>query len=212
MRTVLVIAIASSIAACAGKVDYVRPTTHLAAASNVKTIDRPREAVWNTSIPELGKQFFVINNLDKSSGLMNLSYAGDPERYIDCGRITSYVKNARGERTYDFSGAKAQQSYEIMNPSVGLFYLDRRMNLEGRVNLIFEEVSPSATRVTANTRYVVTRTQIIQGANNNVPQTKIDTISFNSGAGASFPAAAQGQVAECVSTGTLEREILSAIK
>ncbi len=213
MRHLLIIAVPFFVAACAGKVDYVRPTTQLAPASNVKTIDKPREAVWNSSVPELGKQFFVINNLDKSSGLMNISYTGDPVRYIDCGRITSYVKNARGERTYDFPGAKAQQSYEIMNPGVGLFYLDRRMNLEGRVNLIFEEVSSTTTRITANTRYVVTRTQVVQALSNNIPQTKIDTISFNSGAGASFPMSTQaGQAAECVSTGALEQEILSAIQ
>lgn len=212
MRRLLLVAIPLSVAACAGKVDYVRPTTQVAPASNIKIIEKPREAVWNASVPELGKQFFVINNLDKSSGLMNISYTGDPERYIDCGRITSYVKNARGERTYDFPGAKAQQSYEIMNPSTGLFLIDRRLNLEGRVNLIFEETSPTTTRVTVNTRYVVTRTQVVQRAANNIPQTKTDTISFNSGSGASFPMTTQGQAAECVSTGVLEREILSAIK
>ena len=122
------------------------------------------------------------------------------------------MKNARGERTYDFSGAKAQQSYEIMEPSIGLFHLDRRMNLEGRVNVIFEETSPTTTRVTANTRYVVTRTQVVLAAAKNIPQTKSDTISFNSGSGASFPMNPKGQATECVSTGALERQILSAIK
>lgn len=212
MRYLLVVTLSLFVAGCAGKLDYTRPTAQVAPSSNVKTVDRPREAVWNASVPELGRQFFVINNLDKSSGLMNISYTGDPERYIDCGRITSYVKNARGERTYNFAGAKAQQSYEVMNPSVGLFQFDRRMNLEGRVNLIFEETGPTTTRVTANTRYVVTRTQIVQSTANNIPQTKTDTVLFNSGAGASFPMNSLGQAAECVSTGALEREILSVIK
>ena len=212
MRYLLVATISLGVAACAGKIDYIRPITQVGPSSNVKTVDRSREGVWNASVPELGKQFFVINNLDKSSGLMNISYTGDPERYIDCGRITSYVKNARGERTYEFAAAKAQQSYEIMNPSVGLFAIDRRMNLEGRVNLIFEETGPTTTRVTANTRYVVTRTIVSQNAANNFPQTRTDTVSFNSGAGASFPTNSLGQAAECVSTGELEREILSAIK
>lgn len=212
MRPLLIATLSLCVAACAGKVDYIRPTAPVAPTSNVKLVERPRDAVWNASVPELGKQFFVINNLDKSSGLINISYTGDPERYIDCGRITSYVKNAQGERTYDFAGAKAQQSYEIMNPSVGLFLIDRRMNLEGRVNLIFEEAGPNTTRVTANTRYVATRTQIIRNVANNLPQTYTHTISFNAGSSAFFPANAQGQLPECVSTGALEREILSAIK
>ena len=103
------------LAGCAGKLDYVRPSTAPGSANNTKIIDKPREAVWNSSVPELGKQFFVINNLDKSSGLINVSYNGDPEKYIDCGRVTSYVKNARGERTYDFPASKANQQYEVMN-------------------------------------------------------------------------------------------------
>ena len=130
------------LSACAGKVDYVRPSAKADASANVKVIDKPREAIWNASVPALSKQFFVINNLDKSSGLINVSYNGDPEKYIDCGRITSFVKNARGERTYDFAGASAQQAYEVMNPQ-GLFAINRTMTLDGRVNLVFEELTPT---------------------------------------------------------------------
>jgi hypothetical protein len=196
---------------CAGKLDIVRPTTQPNAVSNFKLIDKPREAVWNASVPELGKQFFVINNLDKSSGLINVSYNGDPEKYIDCGRVTSYVKNARGERTFDFPGAKAQQQYEVMDNN-GLFYINRRLSLEGRVNLIFEEVSSNQTRVTANTRYVVQRQVTVTAAANNIPQSGSESIFFNSGSSSSFPPNRNGQVLECVATGALEREILTVIK
>ncbi len=217
MRNLVVVALSLIVVGCAGKVDYMRPASKVAPSANVKVVERSRDAVWNGSIPELGKRFFIINNLEKSSGLMNVSYTGDPERYIDCGTITSYVKNARGERTYNFSGAKAQQSYEIMSSNemrMALYTIDRRMNLEGRVNLIFEEIGPTTTRVTANTRYVVTRTQIALSSldNNSIPRTTSDTLSFNSGTGASFPTNAQGSAAECVSTGILEGELLSAIK
>jgi hypothetical protein len=214
MRLVVTTLLSIFLVACAGmagKVEYVRPLTEPGLSTNVKIIERPREMVWNSTVPVLGKQYFVINNLDKSSGLINLSYSGDPEQYIDCGRIISYVKNARGERTYDFAASKAQQSYEIMNTMTGLFFIDRRMNLEGRVNLVFEEIGQTTTRITANTRYVVNRTQEvrdIQGAS----RTFSNSISFNSGGGASFPTNAEGQSANCVSTGTLEREILSAVR
>ena len=201
-----------ALTACAGKVDYVRPSTQAAASANVKVVEKSRDAVWSASVPELGKQFFVINNLDKSSGFINVSYNGDPEKYIDCGRITSYVKNARGERTYDFAGAKAQQSYEVMDGGVGLVFIERRMSLEGRVNLVFEEISATQTRITANTRYVVQRHQIGRSAGNSIPQSRTDSISFNSGGLASFPPSADGRTAECVANGILEREILAAIR
>lgn len=201
-----------ALAGCAGKLDYVRPVTLPAnVPSNVKVIERSREAVWAAAVPELSKRHFVINNLDKASGLINLGYSGDPERFMDCGRIISYVKNARGERTYDFPAAKAQQQYEIMRPE-GLFFLDRRMSLEGRINLIFEEIGPTTTRVTANTRYVVTRTQHVRGVSG-PPATRNDSIQFNSRQEASFPSSdAQGNSASCVANGRLEAEILSDIR
>ena len=212
MRLFLVALVVGVLAGCAGKVDYIRPSTQNMPGQNTKLIKRSRDAVWATSVPALSKQFFVINNLDKSSGLINLSYSGDPEKYIDCGRITSFVKNAQGERTYDFAGAKAQQNYEIMNPSVGLFLLERRMSLEGRVNLIFEEVDANTTRVTANTRYVVNRSQIVRSAAGGFPQNSNDSISFNSGGSAPFPGNQRGEFAECAARGVLEQEVLSAVQ
>lgn len=212
MRVFLIALTATVLAGCAGKIDYIRPTTQMTPGQNSKLIQKPREVVWATSVPALSKQFFVINNLDKSSGLINLSYSGDPEKYIDCGRIKSFVKNAQGERTYDFAGAKAQQSYEIMNPGVGLFFLDRRMSVEGRVNLIFEEVDANTTKVTANTRYVVNRTQAVRSAGGGFPQNSSDSISFNSGGSAPFPANQRGEFAECAARGVLEQEVLSAVQ
>jgi len=200
------------ISGCAGKVNYVRPNISTQAAVNFKVIDKPRDVVWNESVPELGKQFFVINNLDKSSGLINLSYSGDPEKYIDCGQVTSYVKNLRGERTYDFPGSKAEQAYEIMQNGY-LYSLNRKMSVEGRVNLIFEVMSPNQTKVTANTRYVVQRNVTVNQEGQNFTQNMSDTISFNSGGFASFPDASNGKYAstECMPNGELEREILSAV-
>ena len=194
---------------CAGRVDYL-PPVKFKASSNMKIVNTPRSDVWNSAVPELGKKFFVINNLDKSSGLINISYTGDPERYIDCGRITSFVENMAGARSYDFAAAKAQQTFEVMENA--LWNIDRKMNLEGRVNLIFEEISPASTRVSANTKYVVTRSTTSRMRGKNISNTSNDIISFNSGSSASFPVASDGRATECVPTGELEQEILAAIK
>ena len=209
MKTFPGLVLVVALGGCAGHVDYVRPNQPQA-FTNQKTINEPRETVWNASVPQLGKQFFVINNLDKSSGLINVSYSGDPERYVDCGHITSYVKNARGERTYDFPGSRAQQTYEIMNGQ-GLFFVDRKMSLEGRVNLVFEEIGPTQTKVTANTHYVLQRDFTVRNINN-LQQSFHESISFNAGSSAAFPPDANGRATECVSTGELEREILSVIR
>ena len=135
MKVIGWVAAAAALVGCAGKQEYVRPTA-AAAVENVKVVNRPRAEVWDAAVPALGKQFFVINNLDKASGLINLSYSGDPQRYVDCGRIISFVKNARGERTYNFAGASARVDYEMMVDGAHLIFLSRRLELDGRINLI----------------------------------------------------------------------------
>lgn len=214
-RNLTIIAIATSIAlsGCGGTFNYVRPNTSITPVANYKIIDKPRDAIWNTSIAELGKEFFVINTIDKSSGLINISYSGDPEKYIDCGHITSTVKNMRGERTYSFPGASEHQRYELKTPvqpnGTWLFYVDRDMKLDGRANIIFEAVSPNQTKVTINTRYIVTRQLIMQDISYGTrPYTESETISFNSGGSSSF----KNNGSECIATGAFEREILSVIK
>jgi len=194
------------LAGCAAKQDYVRPTAPTA-ASNWKVIEKPRDTVWNGSVPAFEKQRFVMNKMDKASGLISITYTGDPKRYIDCGQVSAYVKNAREERSYDFPGAAASKSYEVTLPQ-GLFRVDRKMVLEARTNLVFEELTPTRTRVTATTRYGVTRTMLVTDANNK-SNTFTDTISFSSGAGASFPAHKDGRATECIPTGLFESEVLS---
>jgi hypothetical protein len=211
MRAIGTILIASILVACAGKTDVIRPTAQPSPASNIKIVDRPRSAVWDSSVPELGKQFFVINNLDRASGLINVSYNGDPEKYVDCGRVTSYVKNLAGERTYNFPGSKAAQQYETMTNGQLVFF-DRRMSLEGRINLVFEETSPTQTKVTANTRYVLQRNITAKVPGENLSQSASDSISFSSVKGESFPPNNQGLVLECVPNGELERQLLEAIR
>lgn len=196
---------------CAGKIDYAPPTKSTV-VNNQKIVDKPKDVVWNNSMAELGKNFFVINNLDKSSGFINISYSGSPEKYVNCGYLTSYVKNARGERTYHFPAASANERYEIMDPQFGLILVNRQMQLEGRVNLIFEQITPNQTRISANTRYVLQKKGTAYSYGANQSKNFEDSISFNSGASAFFRPSSSGESVECVSNGRLEEEILEMIK
>ncbi|WP_152986915.1 hypothetical protein [Bordetella bronchiseptica] len=190
------------LAGCAGSVNYSPPALR-APLPNTITIDQPIDTVWTQAVPRLGKQFFVINNLDKSSGLINISYSGNPESYIDCGRIRSHVQNLRGTRDYDFPAASASQTYEVMqNGQYGQVH--RQMDLDGRVNLIFESIGKNATRVSANTKYVATKTVT---SPTHAGMLK-DSISFTSGNGATFRGAFP---TECRATGALEQQILDAV-
>lgn len=199
------------VAGCAGRMEY-RPPNCVTPQSNSVEVNKSKEEVWKIIVPALGKNFFVINNLDKESGLINISYSGNPEKYVDCGYIESYVKNARGERTYCFPASSAQQTYEVMdmNQAGGLFVIDRKMNLEGRMNLIIEEIAPNKTLVTANMKYILTKSATVRNVQN-VSRSFSDTISFNSNQSASFPGNGPRISTLCQANGMFEQEILSLI-
>jgi hypothetical protein len=207
-KNFIAVLIFTSLVGCAGRLEYIRPIG-MPTLNNSVVINKSKDELWKQIVPMLGKQFFVINNLDKDSGIINISYSGDPEKYIDCGRLNSYVKNARGERTYNFPASKAYQEYEVMDMERGggLFFVSRKMNLEGRMNIIVEEIDVNRSRVTTNTRYVLTKTLIVrnvQGYSN----TFTDSISFNSGQEGTFP----GSLGiTCQATGRLEEEVLSLL-
>lgn len=207
MKKLLLIVSVISLSGCAvGRVNYDQPST-IQPLSNYKEINRPKDAVWNASVANLGKQFYIINNLDKQSGLINISYTGDPERYVDCGTITSYVKNLSGERVYKFPSSRARQSYELLDKRT-LFSVDRRTNLEGRINLIFEDLGGNKTRVTANTHYTVTKQADVKNRHGEAG-TFTATASFNSGGAGKFTG---NEDQLCVPSGQLEQDILTAIQ
>src|SRR6266568_2372792 len=112
MRRELVIASGLLVAACVTGNREIIPAMRPAELQNSITVDRPRAEVWAKGIPQLGQRFFVINNLDQASGFVNVSYSGDPEKYVDGGTARFTVQNARGPRTYEFPVASAHQVYE----------------------------------------------------------------------------------------------------
>ena len=205
-KIIMLFILLTLLSSCAGKLEYTRPLGK-PMLNNSIVFNMGKDQLWKQLVPELGKKFFVINNLDKDSGIINLSYSGDPQKYVDCGYINSYVKNARGERTYYFPASKAFQEYEIMQN--GLYFVSRKMNLEGRINIIVEEINSNKSRVTVNTKYILTKNISVSDANRKIVNTVADTISFNSGQENSFPGT---QVVTCQANGELENEILLLLK
>jgi len=160
--------------------DYTPPSASLSTAANFKEVDKSKEEVWNELITGLSGQFFVINNMDKSSGFINVSYSGDPERYVDGGELYFKVTNLRGTREYRFPASQANSQYEIFENGI-LSTVNRSLNLEGRMNVVVSEVNSQKTRVTVHTRYVLTANGFMQAVTGQSATIPSQTITFDTG-------------------------------
>lgn len=208
-RGALLLAMVCMVDGCAfGSASYVQPAP-VQDIDIERVVDAPRDQVWDHSIPELAKHFFVINNIDKSSGLINLSFSGNPEQYIDCGRIHSEVLAPSEDETYDFPAARESQAYELVSDGV-VRHVNRTMSLDGRVNIILQEIDGGTTRVRVNTRYVVTR-NLSQHLAGEYPSISTDTIQFNSNGSSWFPAGPDGVATICHANGSIEKAILELV-
>ncbi len=203
---IIVVAAATALSAC-GELSYTPPVSAGGAEDVVTaTVGAGGDEVWARSTAELGRLYFVIDSKDEAAGVVNLRNRGaDPLGYIDCGHIRSRVRNVYGDRTYSFSAANAEMQYEIMTDDI-LRAVTRRMALDARATVVFEDAGPDAVRITVKTRYRVTRTEWISGVDGS-REMSTDTIGFGTGGGARFP---DGTV--CVATGEMERSILKLIR
>ena len=209
MKQALVIVVSLACLGCVNGAITRTPSVERPVNNSI-VVGMSRDVVWAKAIPQLGKTFFVINNLDKASGLVNVSYSGDPEKYVDGGIITSKVSGPQGEQTSTFPASRAYQHYlgtvRLNNGMMGIVSLDRKLSLDGRANIILEEIEPTKTRITVNIRYVLNKSVVM--ANQAHSQTLSNTMSMSTGAPATFP----GENDLYRSTGVLEEDILSAFK
>lgn len=81
-----------------GSIKYSEPPPLSLLPPNARVVEKSKAEVWKHLVQKLGQQFFVVNNLDKDSGFINVSYRGDPEKYCDC-RTTHVTFNVSPSRT-----------------------------------------------------------------------------------------------------------------
>jgi hypothetical protein len=202
---ILAMSISGAVVGCvSGGQRYAPPALSPAPTMSV-TISQPRAEVWKSLGAMIGKSFFVINNLEPTSGIISVTYAGDPEKYVDCGRVTQVIKTPNGDKTYEFAGAAATTKIPAAQ---GIIYgdLERTMALEGRANLVVEELAASSSKVSINVRYVLTRKMTFfahPGVNSTVK-----TASFDSGGSAEFDPGTAANLT-CRSNGAFETALLN---
>ena len=199
-----------NISGCSTSMNYTPPLE--VRESTTVILRDPFEAAWTNSVRGLGGSIFVMNNIVKDSKIINLSYIGDPEKYVDCGHIAISVSEGIGTTTYQFPEARRSVQFKLargFNTSI----IDRDMSLEARINILFEEVDKNETSVKVIVRYMVTRTgtQTVTDHFNNrtstVPLPPL-SLSFNTGESASV----KGESSlTCRATGEMEKALITLL-
>ena len=97
------------------------------------------DETWNSLIDFVNDSFLKIENLEKDSGLLTLSFgAKEAEKFIDCGDF---------EYTLFFTGEDFKGSY-IDYAKSGLLAV-----LEAKMNINIEKIDNESTKISINTNY-----------------------------------------------------------
>jgi len=101
------------------------------------TVNKSFDATWESLIDYASGTFFAIDNFEKASGLITLTFgASDPSRFIDCGQMVAQA----GAVSFQGPYATYMATY-------------RNATLTGRMNLVVRQIEPNKTLVRSNARY-----------------------------------------------------------
>ena len=193
-------------------------------------IDRPFSDVWDELVKELAKSFYVINNIEKTSRIINISFSTNtPEEYVDCGTTTRTYTKGSERQSYRYKVAESSSyKYGSKAGQYGQFpvisNLNRKTSLEGRAN-IYVAPENNGTRITVNCRYIFSVNVSGDYTTLNVfgqpipfqsgfhsPTTSSMTFNTNQEKTVDWGTPEQPADVTCSSTGKLEHDILSFIK
>ena len=170
---------------------------------NTKFVNKPFEAVWDSLVKELSGDFFVINNIDKNSRLINISFTSQrPSEFVDCGVTSRTFTNARGDQNYTYKTADSS-NFVSTNNQGHAFSVRRNSRLEGRTN-IYVTPEGSGTNITVNTKYVISLTMSATAIDGRPAGT--ENFIFDPSTKQSF---SNGNVT-CAAIGAIEERILRA--
>jgi hypothetical protein len=127
--------------------------------SNEVTVTGSSDVVWDQLVAQLSRSFYVINNIDKASRLLNVSFYSDsPADYIDCGTTTRTYTRGDENQTYRYAFA-ASSSYKLgqrRDNAIITYNVNRSTKLEGRANIYVAPKDAGSTAVMVNARYILT--------------------------------------------------------
>lgn len=155
--------ISLSLAGCAAvpietSFDYSKPTS--SESANEITIEASFNEAWDKLVREMSKSFYVINNIDKESRLINISFTinDNISDFVDCGEskrsfvMGKFIDNIT-YKTADKSEYLVGSTSQQFAPNTVYFKIYRRPTLSGRAN-VYIAPEGNRTRISVNTRYI----------------------------------------------------------
>ena len=134
--SVLILITTLFIAGCATmSASYTPPLgSHVNTANYTRVINKPFDDVWKALIQHSASTFFSIDNFEKDSGLITLSFGSStPSEYVDGGQWTAS----------NFTG-----KYVDYLETIG------QTSLDGKMNIIVMPINEKQTQVTVRARYI----------------------------------------------------------
>ena len=134
---VVILIFLSSCATNVGK--YVPPNTEDTNFTNSVISNKNFDDTWTSVIDFVSGSFFNIENFEKDSGLLTLSFGSrEAENFIDCGDFEASFAN--GE---EFKGSYTEYALTNLNAV-----------LEARMNINIRKIDNESTKIRINTNYV----------------------------------------------------------
>lgn len=163
-------------------------------------VDSSFDETWDRLISYTAASFFGIDNFEKESGLLTLTFgSGDAVNFIDCGTFSA----SAGAKTYN-------------GPYVSFMEQQNNATLTGRMNLRAVADGSEQTRVIVNARYVFSSPSYVVGSGAFATRIPAVTWSFESATSdtTTVPNSAdkQNTTRTCRSTGAAEKAILDAVR
>lgn len=201
-KVLLVTAIIFVATGCAtSNLNYTPPV--ITEIENQIVIGDPFDEVWDRLVKNLASDFFVINNIEKNSRIINVSFSSNtPTEWVSCGVSVREFSNARGKQMYEYDPSSSTR-YTFADNAGNLFNAVRGSRLNGRTNIYVAPSDDEGTTVSVNTKYVVDVTLSYTNVYNQAAGNENFTFDFST---------KQPQVTSdgvtCVAKGNLESKIL----
>jgi hypothetical protein len=177
---------------------YVPPNIDDTNFKNSVITNKNFDETWSSVVDFVNGSFFKIENLEKDSGLLTLSFGSkEAESFIDCGDF---------EYTLFFTGEEFKGSY-IDYAKSGLLAV-----LEAKMNINIQKIDNESTKISINTNYTYSTQHALGYYDPKLNQ----TYSFVSGGHQTIdvinPIKGSIPTRTCKSTNFAENEIFNVIK